>query len=85
MALLINTTRNICLFSTAVWVTAVLIQWACNAQKLQMAARWKSGRLDFGRLCYRNRVRLKCNGVLNYKLSLKYYKSSPLLVPRLQH
>ena len=35
--------------------------------------------------CYRNRVCLKCNGVLNYKLSLKYYKSSPLLAPRLQH
>ena len=36
-------------------------------------------------LCYRNQVRLKCNGILNYKLSLKYYKISPLLVPRLQH
>ena len=35
--------------------------------------------------CYRNRVRLKCNGILNNKLSLKYYKSSPLLAPRLQH
>ena len=35
--------------------------------------------------CYHNRVCLKCNGVLNYKLSLKYYKSSPLLVPWLQH
>ena len=35
--------------------------------------------------CYRNWVRLKCNGILNYKLSLKYYKSSPLLAPWLQH
>ena len=35
--------------------------------------------------CYRNQVHLKCNSVLNYKLSLKYYKSSPLLVPQLQH
>ena len=36
-------------------------------------------------MCYHNRVHLKCNGILNYKLSLKYYKSSPLLVPWLQH
>ena len=35
--------------------------------------------------CYRNRERLKCNGILYYKLSLKYYKSSPLLAPQLQH
>ena len=34
---------------------------------------------------YCNRERLKCNGILYYKLSLKCYKSSPLLVPRLQH
>ena len=39
-----------CLFSTAVWVTAVLIQSVGSEQKLQMAARWKSGQLDFGRL-----------------------------------
>ena len=35
--------------------------------------------------CYRNWECLKCNGILYYKLSLKYYKSSPLLVPWLQH
>ena len=35
--------------------------------------------------CYRNRERLKFNGILYYKLSLKYYKSSPLLALRLQH
>ena len=35
--------------------------------------------------CYRNREHLKCNGILYYKLSLKYYKSSPLLAPQLQH
>ena len=35
--------------------------------------------------CYRNQECLKCNGILYYKLSLKYYKSSPLLVLRLQH
>ena len=35
--------------------------------------------------CYHNRERLKCNGILYYELSLKYYKSSPLLVPQLQH
>ena len=34
--------------------------------------------------CYPNQERLKCNGILYYKLSLKYYKSSPLLVPQLQ-
>ena len=35
--------------------------------------------------CYRNRERFKCNGVINYKKGLKYYKNSPLLAPRLQH
>ena len=35
--------------------------------------------------CYCNWECLKCNGVFNYKKSLKYYKSSPLLVPWLQH
>ena len=35
--------------------------------------------------CYRNQEHLKCNGILYYKLSLKYYKSSPLLALRLQH
>ena len=35
--------------------------------------------------CYRNWECLKCNGILYYKLSLKYYKSSPLLTPQLQH
>ena len=35
--------------------------------------------------CYRNREHLKCNGILYYKLNLKYYKSSPLLVLQLQH
>ena len=34
---------------------------------------------------YRNRERLKCNGILYYKLSLKYYKNSPLLALQLQH
>ena len=38
-----------------------------------------------GKYCYRNQVCLKCNGILNYKLSLKYYKSSPSLVLWLQH
>ena len=36
-------------------------------------------------LCYHNRESLKCNGILYYKLSLKYYKSSPLLALWLQH
>ena len=35
--------------------------------------------------CYHNWECLKCNGILYYKLSLKYYKSSPLLTPQLQH
>ena len=35
--------------------------------------------------CYRNREHFKCNGVINYKKGLKYYKSSPLLAPWLQH
>ena len=35
--------------------------------------------------CYHNRECFKCNGVINYKKGLKYYKSSPLLVPWLQH
>ena len=35
--------------------------------------------------CYHNLEHFKCNGVINYKQGLKYYKSSPLLVPQLQH
>ena len=38
-----------------------------------------------GLLCYRNRERLRCNGILIISKALSIIYGSPLLVPQLQH
>ena len=53
--------------------------------ELMSSLRYLAKAFTLVRNCYRNQECLKCNGILYYKLSLKYYKSSPLLVPWLQH